>query len=140
MLRGGLSTHLEDLDTYEGTGYLVDDDVEEDYSWGKADSSNWREEGTAPAEEPKFTNYRDIFKGTLDYIFFRHEALMQGSFENQGARVLVDKCLAMISEGMHGFIYLCTCIGWYVCVYTSVWRGRDVREGEEEREGSCEGQ
>lgn len=98
LLRSGLPTHLEDPDTYEGVGYLDDDDVEEDYSWGAGDGSNRREEGTAPGEEPKFTNYRDIFKGTLDYIFFRQEALLQGS-ENQGARVLVDKCLAMISEG-----------------------------------------
>ena len=99
----------------------------------------------AAGEEPSFTNYRDIFKGTLDYIFFRHEALLQrlaaegqagdangdqlpgaegqegapdgrgevgedgrggggGGFYLQaktygGARVLVNRCLSMISEG-----------------------------------------
>jgi hypothetical protein len=116
LLRSGLPTHLEDPDTYEGVGYLDDDDVEEDYSWGAGDGSNRREEGTAPGEEPKFTNYRDIFKGTLDYIFFRQEALLQGS-ENQGARVLVDKCLAMISEGI---MCECMCVCLSVCLYCIV--------------------
>ena len=87
-----LQTHLEQAETYEGGAY-----EEEEDGWGVSDGGHRREEGTAPGEEPMFTNYRDIFKGTLDYIFFRHEALL---------KVYVS-----------AFVYVCVYIYIYIYMY-----------------------
>ena len=72
LLQNALQTHLENEET-DLMGE-EEDEEEEDEEEGKRG-----EEGTAPGEEPKFTNYRDIFQGTLDYIFFRHNAVLEVS-------------------------------------------------------------
>ena len=74
MLQNALPTHLETEETF----VLDDEEEEEEEEGGEGEEGEGRrrEEGTAPGEEPKFTNYRDIFQGTLDYIFFRHNAVL----------------------------------------------------------------
>jgi len=91
-----LPTHLEQAETYEGGAY-----EEEEDGWGVSDGGHRREEGTAPGEEPMFTNYRDIFKGTLDYIFFRHEALLK----------------VYMSAFVYVYIYICIQIHLYIHKY-----------------------
>jgi len=74
LLQNALQTHLENEETD-----LMGEEEEEEEEEGEEEEGRRREEGTAPGEEPKFTNYRDIFQGTLDYIFFRHNAVLEVS-------------------------------------------------------------
>ncbi|EKX50049.1 hypothetical protein GUITHDRAFT_85586 [Guillardia theta CCMP2712] len=56
-----------------------------------------RPAGTAPGIEPAFTNYRDMFHGTIDYILFRAIPTPKRPPSHSG-NIQAVSCLSMISE------------------------------------------
>jgi len=56
-----------------------------------------RPAGTAPGLEPAFTNYRDMFHGTIDYIMFRAIPVPK-RLQTHSGNIQAVSCLSMISE------------------------------------------